>query len=200
MEFCRRSKKLYGRSGCGGATGTRSAVPLVLESARLILSCAQRHRTTRGGPLPLADSSARTTLTLLLRAETASCARQHRRVARNRHRATKPADESAASLYSWDPYPQPPPSSPACAPHAELDVDSSVRARVRVMISMRRSAGASSTCEPMLGNAGVAPAPTLHMVMPHRKPSPPYSAPGPGVGWDREARGERVTGTARRVS
>ncbi|KAF8164500.1 hypothetical protein K438DRAFT_2025288 [Mycena galopus ATCC 62051] len=70
--------------------------------------------------------------------------------------------------------------------HAELDVDSSVR--VRVMISIRRSGCISSTCEPMVGTAGAAPAPSLHMLMPHHKPPPPYSAPG--VRWGMELRRE----------
>ncbi|KAF8174173.1 hypothetical protein K438DRAFT_1849659, partial [Mycena galopus ATCC 62051] len=35
------------------------------------------------------------------------------------------------------------------------------------MISIRRSAGASSTCKALLGNAGAALAPSLYMLMPH---------------------------------
>ncbi|KAF8174157.1 hypothetical protein K438DRAFT_1771750 [Mycena galopus ATCC 62051] len=119
-----------------------------------ILSTEQeaRRRTTRGGPLPLADPyPARTTLTLLLRAETASPARQHCRV----HTSTPPVRVPAGD-------------------HFEIR-------------------GASSTSEPMLGNAGAAPAPSLQMLMAHRKPPPPYSAPG--IRWGREARRESGTRT-----
>ncbi|KAF8143303.1 hypothetical protein K438DRAFT_1783887 [Mycena galopus ATCC 62051] len=62
------------------------------------------------------------------------------------------------------------PSSRAPAP--ALNWMSTPLARVHAMISICRSARAASTCEPMLGNAG-APAPLLHMLMPHRKPPPP---------------------------
>ncbi|KAF8129435.1 hypothetical protein K438DRAFT_1945896 [Mycena galopus ATCC 62051] len=82
---------------------------------------------------------------------------------------------------------------PRTLPRAELDVDSS--GGVHAMISICRSARAASTCEAMLRNAGAAPAPSLHMLMPHRKPPPPYFAPG--VRWSREPRRERVAGQGR---
>ncbi|KAF8143285.1 hypothetical protein K438DRAFT_1783875 [Mycena galopus ATCC 62051] len=114
----------------------RASEPLTIPHAqRVALRAAEsrggrrayeRRRTTRGGPLPLADPyPARTTLTLLLRAETASPARQHCRV----HTSTPPVRVPAGD-------------------HFEIR-------------------GASSTSEPMLGNAGAAPAPSLQMLMAH---------------------------------
>ncbi|KAF8193486.1 hypothetical protein K438DRAFT_1969390 [Mycena galopus ATCC 62051] len=64
---------------------------LVLESAWLVyFLCTAPATLNHAAPLPLADANpARTTLTLLLRAETASPARQHRRVARTHHRVAR---------------------------------------------------------------------------------------------------------------
>ncbi|KAF8193482.1 hypothetical protein K438DRAFT_1761644 [Mycena galopus ATCC 62051] len=134
-------------------------------------------------PLPLADPyPARMTLTLLLRAETArlraSTAVSHVPTTASH----EPADKSAAPSYSYNPNPRPPSRTPGSrAPAPALNWMSTPPVR-RPHVSQ-------------LGNAGVAPAPSLHMLMPHRKPPPPYSAPG--VRWGREPRRERVAGQGR---
>ncbi|KAF8193471.1 hypothetical protein K438DRAFT_1934766 [Mycena galopus ATCC 62051] len=156
------------------------ALPLVLESARLILflRTAPPHYTTS----PLRPSQTRPLLASDLDPpaphRVCAPARQHRRVARTHHRVARNPWTNQPRLRTLLPSTAAVQGTqlPRTRPRAELDVDSS---------------GAASTCEPMLGNAGAAPAPSLHMLMllPHRNPPPPYSATS--VRWGREPRREK---------